>query len=86
MLILSRKVGESIHIGDNIVIKVVAVEGDQIKIGIEAPRSVEVHRSEIYEVIQKENRLASTEIRGLTIEQLIQLGNKNGEINKRTNE
>ncbi|KGP91400.1 carbon storage regulator CsrA [Pontibacillus chungwhensis BH030062] len=60
MLILNRKKEESIQIGDDIEIKVVAVEGDQVKIGIEAPRSVDVYRKEIYIKIQEENQEAST--------------------------
>ncbi|GGD10889.1 carbon storage regulator CsrA [Pontibacillus salipaludis] len=60
MLILNRKKDESIQIGDDIEIKVVAVEGDQVKIGIEAPRSVDVYRKEIYIKIQEENQEAST--------------------------
>ncbi|WP_345242346.1 carbon storage regulator CsrA [Pontibacillus salipaludis] len=60
MLILNRKKDESIQIGDDIEIKVVAVEGDQVKIGIEAPRSVDVYRKEIYIKIQEENQEASS--------------------------
>jgi len=59
MLILSRKNGESIQIGDGIEIKVIAVKGDQVKIGIEAPSHIEVFRKEIYEEIQKENKNAA---------------------------
>ncbi|MCI1880887.1 MAG: carbon storage regulator CsrA [Sporolactobacillus sp.] len=58
MLILTRKIGESIRIGDTIEVKVVAIDGDQIKLGIEAPKTVDIHRSEIYEAIQKENSSA----------------------------
>ena len=58
MLVLSRKKGESLMIGDNIEIKVLGIEGDQVKIGIVAPRSVIVHRSEIYEAIQAQNKEA----------------------------
>ncbi|MFT8319208.1 MAG: carbon storage regulator CsrA [Sporolactobacillus sp.] len=58
MLILTRKLGESIKIGDQIEVKIVAIEGDQIKLGIEAPRSIDIHRKEIYEAIQKENNQA----------------------------
>jgi carbon storage regulator len=47
MLILSRKVGQSIVIGGNVVVKVVRVDGDQIKLGIEAPKEIAVHREEI---------------------------------------
>lgn len=58
MLVLTRKIGESIMIGDEIELKIISVEGDQVKIGIDAPRSVKVYRSEIYKAIQKENRAA----------------------------
>jgi len=59
MLALTRKVGESIIIGDNIELTVIAVTGDQIKLGIDAPRSVSIHRKEIYEQILKENKAAA---------------------------
>ncbi|MFK5709429.1 carbon storage regulator CsrA [Lysinibacillus boronitolerans] len=58
MLVLSRKKGESIMIGDQIEVKILAVEGDQIKLGIVAPRSVKVHRSEVFKAIQEQNREA----------------------------
>ncbi|MCH8046049.1 MAG: carbon storage regulator CsrA [Planctomycetes bacterium] len=54
MLILSRKLGEQIVIADNIVITVVEIRGDKVRLGIEAPREVPVHRKEIYELIQRE--------------------------------
>lgn len=56
MLVLSRKVGESIMIGDQIEVKVLSVDGDQVKIGIVAPKQVKVHRSEIFEAIQEQNK------------------------------
>jgi carbon storage regulator len=59
MLILTRKLGEQITIGDDIVIRVVDIKGWQVKLGIEAPRHIEVHREEIYERIKKENLLAA---------------------------
>ena len=58
MLVLSRKINQSIMIGDDIRIVVVGVDRDQVKVGIEAPRAVPVHRSEIYEEIQRANRSA----------------------------
>lgn len=59
MLVLTRKRDESIIIGDNIKVTVVDVRGDQVKIGIDAPRSISVHREEIYNEIQAENRRAA---------------------------
>ncbi|PLT31071.1 carbon storage regulator CsrA [Peribacillus deserti] len=62
MLILTRKKGESIQIGSNIEIKIISVSGDQIKIGIDAPKHIDVFRKELYVEIQKENQEAlSTE-------------------------
>ncbi len=59
MLILSRKKGEAIQIGDGIEIRVVAISGDQVKIGIDAPKHVEVYRKELYEQIKQENQQAA---------------------------
>ncbi len=59
MLVLTRKVDQSIMIGDNIRIVVVDVRGDQVKIGIDAPRDIMVHRHEVYEEIQTENQRAA---------------------------
>ena len=56
MLILSRKTNQKIRIGDSIELTVIEVRGDQVKIGVEAPRSVKVFREEIYDEIQKENK------------------------------
>lgn len=58
MLVLSRKKDESIMIGDQIEIKILAIEGEQIKIGIVAPKTVKVHRSEVFEAIQAQNKEA----------------------------
>jgi carbon storage regulator len=60
MLILSRKLGESIVIDGAIHVKIMRVDGDVVKIGIEAPASVPVHRQEIYEEIQRNNQQALT--------------------------
>ena len=59
MLVLSRQRDESIIIGDNIVVTIVDVRGDKVRLGIDAPREVSVHRREIYEAIQRENRQAA---------------------------
>ena len=63
MLILSRKVNERIMIGDAIEVSVVEIRGDQVKLGILAPRNVNVHRREVFDAIQEENRAAA---RGVT--------------------
>ena len=60
MLILSRKSGESIVIDGRVQVKVVRVEGETVKIGIEAPADVPVHRREVYEEIQRSNQQALT--------------------------
>jgi carbon storage regulator len=60
MLILSRKLGESLVIDGRIHVKIVRVEGDVIKIGIEAPVDIPVHRKEVYEEIQRSNQQALT--------------------------
>lgn len=54
MLVLSRKLDEVIHIGNDITIKVIEIRGDKVRLGIDAPRGVAVHRAEIYEAIQRE--------------------------------
>lgn len=54
MLILTRRVGESLMIGDEVSVTVLGVKGVQVRIGIDAPKEVSVHRHEIYEKIQKE--------------------------------
>lgn len=58
MLVLSRKKGESIIIDGQIEVKVIAVAGEVIKLGIEAPKSVSIHRQEVYQAIQEENQAA----------------------------
>lgn len=60
MLILSRKSGESIVIDGRIVVKIVRVEGDVVKVGIQAPTELPVHRQEVYEEIQRNNQQALT--------------------------
>lgn len=58
MLVLSRKVGERVVIGDDIELVVLSIEGDQIKLGIDAPRNVQIFRKEVYLSIQQSNREA----------------------------
>ncbi|MCL1997137.1 MAG: carbon storage regulator CsrA [Turicibacter sp.] len=60
MLALSRKKGESIVIGGEIEITVISVQGDQVKLGFIAPKTVTIHRKEIYDQIQTENRASTT--------------------------
>ena len=59
MLILTRKLGESITIGDDIKIQILEIKGKQVRIGIDAPRKYSIHREEIYQRIQEENKLAA---------------------------
>jgi carbon storage regulator len=55
MLVLTRRPGESIIVGQDIVITVIEIKGGQVRIGIDAPREVQVHREEIYEQVRQEN-------------------------------
>jgi carbon storage regulator len=59
MLVLSRKKGQTLIIGDEIVVTILEVDGDKVKLGVEAPRSVSVYRKEVYDAIVAENKLAS---------------------------
>jgi carbon storage regulator len=56
MLVLSRKIDESIMIEDNIKITIVEVRGDKVRLGIEAPKEISVHREEVFDAIQKNNK------------------------------
>ncbi len=62
MLVLSRKVGESLIIGDDVVVTVLEIKGQQIRIGVSAPREVEVHREEVYERIAAEGFKTPAEV------------------------
>lgn len=61
MLILTRRIGETLMIGDEVTVTVLGVKGNQVRIGVTAPQDVSVHRQEVYEKIQKESSGVSTE-------------------------
>jgi len=61
MLILTRRVGETLMIGDDVSVTVLGVKGNQVRIGVNAPRDVSVHREEIYERIKQEKQQAGEE-------------------------
>jgi carbon storage regulator len=60
MLVLTRRAGQSVMVGDEVVITVLDVRGDVIRLGIEAPRSIQVHREEVYRELQAANREAAS--------------------------
>jgi carbon storage regulator len=60
MLILTRRVGETLMIGDEVTVTVLGVKGNQVRIGVNAPRDVSVHREEIYDRIKRENGAAES--------------------------
>lgn len=60
MLVLTRRPGESLMVGDDVVITVLDVRGDVVRVGIKAPRSVQVHREEVYRELQRVNREAAS--------------------------
>ncbi|KIL46582.1 carbon storage regulator [Jeotgalibacillus alimentarius] len=62
MLVLTRKTGEAIRVGDDIEITVLSVQGDQIKLGINAPKHIDIHRKEIFLAIQEENEAANNTV------------------------
>jgi carbon storage regulator len=59
MLVLSRHRDESIMIGDDVVVTIVDIRGDKVRLGIDAPQDIPVHRREVYEAIQRENQKAA---------------------------
>ena len=71
MLALTRKKGESVIIGDNIEVVMLGIQGEQVKLGFVAPRSVSIYRKEVYEQIQKENLEAAASLNVSAIKGLI---------------
>lgn len=59
MLVLTRRPGESVHVGDDVVVTVLETRGEVVRLGIQAPRSIQVHREEIYRELQAANREAA---------------------------
>lgn len=76
MLVLARKVNENIIIGDNTEIMIVEIKGDQVKIGINAPKEISVYRGEIYQEIQNENIAAAKSEIPTSLEYLIKKKSK----------
>jgi len=78
MLVVSRKIGEELKIGDNVVIKVIDIDKNQVKIGIEAPRDVTILRMELVQEITKQNKLSTNSTSDDAIHSLSDLikGNK----------
>lgn len=68
MLILTRKPGESIIIGDHVTITILGVRGNQVRLGVEAPLEISVHREEIYNRIQKEKVRQKTQVHEVAVE------------------
>jgi carbon storage regulator len=59
MLILSRKINEKIMIGDDVSVSIIEIRGDQVRLGVDAPKSVKVYRQEVFDAIKAENKAAA---------------------------
>ncbi len=81
MLILTRKLGEKIAIGDDITITLVEIKGTQVKLGIEAPKHIEIHRQEVYERIKQEN-LSSSDINDSDLSRAAEIYRASGLVQK----
>ena len=73
MLVLTRKPKQQIMIGDNIIINVVEVQGENVRIAIDAPREIKIYRGEIYRAIQEENRKASAQLGDIDLSSAVPL-------------
>ncbi|MCF6093420.1 carbon storage regulator CsrA [Microaerobacter geothermalis] len=82
MLVLTRKSKESIMIGSDIEVTILSIEGDQVKLGISAPKEIDIHRKEIYLTIQNENQLALTQLSKQQLNQILSHLNDAGERNE----
>ena len=71
MLVLTRKPRQQIMIGDNVVINIVEVQGDNVRIAIDAPRDIKIYRGEIYRAIQEENRKAVLDTEDIDFSQIL---------------
>ena len=78
MLILSRKSGESLVIDGRVIVKIIRTDGDTVKVGIEAPANIPVHRQEVYEEIQKANREAANQAPLAKLPSLVKPKNTSG--------
>jgi len=76
MLVLTRKPRQQIMIGDNVVINIVEVQGDNVRIAIDAPREIKIYRGEIYRAIQEENRKAALDATAIDLSQILSNVNK----------
>ena len=81
MLILTRKLGEKINIGDDITVTLVEIKGTQVKLGIEAPKHIEIYRQEIYERIREEN-MSSSDINDSDLSRATALYEASGHLKK----
>lgn len=73
MLVLTRKIGESIQIGDDIRLTILSAQGQSVRVGIKAPQNVTVHREEVYAKIVEENRRAAESVDPMRVQELLKL-------------